>query len=328
MEEAMLWTREGKKIQCFLCAYNCMISDGESGVCKVRVNNNGVLYTKTYGKIESTKIMPIEKIPLYHFFPGQQTLTINSSGTNFEWDEGRTDKVTGKTFAPEDVIKDVNKRKIKIVTFFQNEPTMFFEFAYKLARIAKRYNIKVVLSTNGYLTSDAIKKIGKYLDAVNVEFKASGDPEFYKKYMDVPQVLPIFTALRHFKKHRVFTEISNMIIPEIGENMDVHRRLIDWIINNLDSSIPYHLLRFKPTKRLKNVPAATDNLLDKFAVDAKKIGLRFPYIQDIAGGEFETTYCYNCTQPMITRSHSLITKSRLNDARCSNCGFKLNLVLD
>ena len=205
---------------------------------------------------------------------------------------------------------------------------MFFEFAYKLARIAKRYNIKVVFSTNGYITSDAIKKIGKYLDAVNVEFKASGDPEFYKKYMDVPEVQPIFTALRHFKKHRVFIEISNTIIPEIGENMDAHRKLADWIINNLDSSVPYHLLRFNGTKRLKNVPPTTDQLLDKFANEAKKIGLRFPYIEDIAGGEFETTYCYNCTQPMISRSHNLITKNRLNGARCSNCGFKLNLVLE
>ncbi len=328
MEEAMLWTREGRKVQCFLCAYNCLIPDGEAGVCRVRVNNKGVLYTKTYGKIESTKTLPIEKIPLYHFFPGQQTFVINSNGTNFEWNEGRTEKIVGKTFAPEDLIKEVNRKKLRIITFYQNEPTMFFEFAYKLARIAKRYNIKTVLSTNGYITSDAIKKIGKYLDAVNVEFKASGDPTFYKKYMDVPNVLPIFTALRHFKKHRVFIEISNMVIPEIGESKEAHRHLVDWIINNLDSSIPYHLLRFRPTKRLKNIPPATDKLLDDFAQEAKKIGLRFPYIQDIAGGEFETTYCYNCTQPMISRSHNLITKSKLNDDRCSNCGFRLHIVLE
>lgn len=324
----MLWTRDGKKTQCFLCAYNCNINDGEAGVCRVRVNEGGTLYSNTYGKIKSIKTMNIEKIPLYHFFPGQQTLVINSNGTNFEWDDGRTDKIKGKMHTPEDIVKLVNKKKLRMITFHHDEPTMFFEFAYRLARIAKRYNIKIAFSTNGYITSDAIKKIGKYLDAVNVEFKASGDPEFYKRYMDVPDVQPIFTALRNFKKHRVFIEISNMVIPEIGESMDAHRDLIDWVINELDSSVPYHLLRFKSAKRLKNIPSTSDALLDKFANDAKRIGLRFPYIQDIAGGEFETTYCYNCTQPMITRSRNLIKKNKLNEARCSNCGFKLNLVLE
>ncbi len=328
MEEAMLWERENGKVRCYLCAYKCLISKGNAGVCKVRVNNNNVLQTKTYGKIVSLKTMHIEKIPLYHFFPNSQTLAIFANGTNFEWNEGRTDKVKGKSYTPEDVIKFINKKKLRIITFYQDEPTMFFEFAYKLARIAKRYNIKTVFSTNGYITSEGIKKIGKYLDAVNVEFKASGDPDFYKNYMDVPDVPPIFNALRHFKKHRVFIEISNMIIPEIGESKPAHNNLIDWIINNLDSSVPYHLLKFRPTKRLKNIKPTSNETLEKFANEAKRIGLRFPYIQDISGGEFETTYCYNCTQPMIKRSNNLIKKSWLNQNRCSNCGFKLNLILE
>ncbi len=327
MEEALLWSREGRKIRCFLCAYNCLIPEGESGVCKVRINEKGTLKSKSYGKIIGTKINNIEKMPLYHFFPGAQALFIKSNGNNFDWDEGRTDKIKGDPATPEDVVKMVNKKKIRIIALSGNEPTMFFEFAYKLARVAKRYNIKTVLSTNGYITSEGIKKIGKYLDAVNVRFVGSGDNELYKKYLDVPDSSPIFGALKNFKKHRVFIEVTNTIIPHYGDNEDAYRRLTDWIVNNLDSSVPFHLMDFKPNDKLKSVPVPAKTL-EHFANEAQRVGLRFPYIHGEVEPEYETTFCYNCMQPMIVRDHGLVSKISLEKDRCPGCGFKLNLVLE
>ncbi len=327
MEEAMLWSKEGKNVRCFLCSYNCLIHEGESGVCKVRVNEKGSLKSKNYGKVTGTKISAIEKMPLYHFFPGTQALFVTPNGNNFDWDGGRSDKIKGDSYTPEDLVKTVNKKNIKIIAFSGNEPTMFFEFTYKLARIAKRYNIKTVFSTNGYITSEGIKKIGKYLDAVNVRFVGSGEKELYKKYLDVPDPHPIFDSLKNFKKHRVFIEITNTIIPHYGDNEDAYNHLTEWIVNNLGSSVPFHLMDFKPNDKIRSVPPPAKSL-EHFANEAQRVGLRFPYVHGLVEPEYETTFCYNCMQPMITRSQSLLTKINLEKDRCPGCGFKLNLVLE
>jgi len=334
MHEAMIWLKEGNKIRCELCARRCLIPESKEGFCKVRINKNGTLYTKNYGKIVSMDYDPIEKKPLYHFYPGAQTLSISSVGCNFKcqfcinWDTSQSDKIIGKTYSPDDIVKIANDKGIKIIAYTYTEPTMFFEFAYRTSRLAKRYNIKNVFVTNGYITSEAIKKIGKYLDAVTVDFKASGNPEFYKKYMNVPDVQPIFDALKSFNKHRVFIEISNLIIPQIGDKPEDNSKLIEWIIENLDSSVPYHLLGFTPFYQMTNIPQTSLEILEKFATDAQQIGLRYPYIGNIWGSKFENTYCYNCGQSVIERTGVFINTINLEGNRCPNCGFWINLIRD
>jgi pyruvate formate lyase activating enzyme len=334
MHEAMLWVKEGKSIRCFLCARRCLIPEGSLGFCGVRVNKNGTLYTKNYGKIVSMDVDPIEKKPLYHFYPGSSTLSLASVGCNFKcsfclnWKISQSKTIKGKSYKPDDIIKIANQKNIKIIAYTYTEPTMFFEFAYRTARLAKRYNIKNVFVTNGYLTSDAIKKIGKYLDAVTVDFKASGNPEFYKKYMGVPDVEPIFDALKNFHKHRVFIEVSNLIIPEIGDKPEDNHKLVEWIIDNLDSSVPYHLLGFSPSFQMTDIYPTPLETLENFAIEAKSIGLRYPYIGNIWGSKFENTYCYNCEQAVIERTGIFVNNVNLDGDRCPNCGFKINLVID
>jgi pyruvate formate lyase activating enzyme len=198
-----------------------------------------------------------------------------------------------------------------------------------VARLAKRYNTKTVMGTNGYMTSDAIKKIGKYLDAVTVDIKASGDPEFYKKYMGVDDVEPIFSALKSYKKHRVFIEISNLIVPEIGENRELNKKLLDWVINNLGSTVPYHLSSFTPAHKMLDVPETTLEKLENFAMDAKRVGLRYIYIDSEWGGSgYENTYCYNCGTPLIERTAFMVNKINLVHDRCPNCRTKIDLVIE
>ena len=335
MEEAFLWSRESGKVRCELCAWRCLISDGDAGYCGVRVNKKGVLYSKNYGKILFMDKHRIEKLPMFHFYPDSETLSLSSFGCNMKCKFCRNADLSQKTsgmgdkYAPEEIIKLANKKGVKIISFTCSEPTVNFEFAFKVARLAKRYNIKTVFVTNGYMTSDAIKKIGKYLDAVTVDVKASGDPEFYKKYMEVESVQPIFDALKSFKKHRVFTEVSNLIVPEIGESREYNRELLEWIINNLGSSIPYHLLAFMPAHKMLDTPETGLDVLEEFASEAKRIGLRYVYTHDSAGiSGSENTYCYNCGVNVIERTASKITKVNLVGNRCPNCGFKIDLVKD
>lgn len=335
MEEALLWSRESGKVRCELCAWRCLIPNDESGICGVRINQKGVLYSKNYGKIVYMDQQPIEKLPMFHFYPGSETISLASFGCNMKCkfcinsDISQKDAGRGDKYTPEEVIKLANKKGVKVVAFTYTEPTVNFEFIFKVARLAKRYNIKTVLVTNGYMTSDAIKKIGKYLDAVTVDVKASLDPEFYKNYMGVEDVNPIFTALKSFKKHRVFIEISNLIVPEVGESREFNQKFLDWIINNLDSSIPYHILAFTPSNKMTDLPLTTPDKLEKFTMDAKRVGLRYIYIGgEIIGGDFENTYCYNCGAPLIERTMSMITKTSLEGNRCSNCKSKIDIVID
>ncbi len=330
----MLWSKEGKNIRCFLCARRCLIPEGSAGFCRVRINKKGTLYTKNYGKIVSMDVDPIEKKPLFHFYPGSSTLSLSSVGCNFKclfclnWEISQSKAIKGKTYKPDDIIKIANKKDIKIIAYTYTEPTIFFEFAYRVARLAKRYNIKNVFVTNGYLTSDAIKKIGKYLDAVTVDLKASGNPEFYKKYMGVPKVEPIYEALKNFQKHRVFIEISNLIVPGIGDGPADNHKLVEWIIDNLGSSVPYHLLGFTPCFKMTDVPPTSLGVLENFAEDASNVGLRYPYVGNIWGSKFENTYCYNCRQPVIERTGIFVNEIHVDEDRCPECGFKINIIKD
>jgi len=330
----MLWHKEGKKIRCELCSRRCLISEGKKGFCRVRVNNKGILYTLNYGKIVSMDVDPIEKKPLYHFYPGAPTLSISSIGCNFRcqfclnWKISQAEKITGKEHTPEDIVKIANEKGIKIIAYTYTEPTIFFEFAYRVSRLAKRYNIKNVFVTNGYMTSDAIKKIGKYLDAVTVDLKASGNPDFYKKYMAVPDVEPIFDSIKNFQKHRVFIEISNLIVPKLGDDAADNHKLAEWIIDNLDSSVPYHLLGFTPIYKMTDIPPTNLDILERFAKDANNIGLRYPYVGNIWGSKYENTYCYNCGHLVIERTGMFVNKIEMKKDRCPSCGFKINVIRD
>ncbi len=333
MEDAMLWSRHGKKIKCELCARECLIEEGQSGFCKVRVNKNGTLYTKTFGKILTMNIDPIEKKPFFHFYPGSQALSLSSFGCNFRCQFCINSDISqnykerdARNYTPEDIVKLANQKKVKIIAYTYGEPTVFFEFAYKTARIARRYNIKNVFVTNGYLTSEAVKKIGKYLDAVTVDIKGSLNPELYKKYCSVPDVEPILTCLKKFNKHRVFTEITNLIIPKIGDKEEDNRKLVEWITNNLSSSVPYHLLQFTPSYKLTDLPPTDPELLEKMAFRSKQLGMRYVYIGNIWGTDYENTYCYNCGYPVIERTGMFVNNINLGPSnRCPNCGAKINI---
>jgi len=332
MEEALLWSKEKRKIRCELCARYCLIENNKAGYCGVRVNKNESLYSKNFGKIIHMETSNIEKVPLFHFYPGSKTLSIAATGCNFRCnfclnhDISHTKVAKGEKYTPEDIIGIANKKKIKIISFAHTEPTVNFEFAYKVARLAKRYDIKTIFVTNSYMTSDAIKKIGKYLDAVSIDIKASADPEFYKKYMDVQDVSPIFDAIRSFKKHRVFIEISNLIIPGIGDSMEFNKKLVDWIINRLDSTIPYHVLGFTPIGKLSHISPTPLDTLEKIATNSKRRGLRYIYIDGYGKNKFQNTYCYNCGNEVVSRLGSKVSEINIVNGRCPNCGYKIDVV--
>ncbi|OGI15438.1 hypothetical protein A3K63_01815 [Candidatus Micrarchaeota archaeon RBG_16_49_10] len=304
----------------------CLIGLDEAGYCKVRVNKKNALITKNFGKITGIGYSKIEEHNFFHFYPGSKTIHVSSFGESiYDPFIEKPDKSEKEKMTPEDLIKLANQKGVKLITFTGSEPTIFFEFAYRVARLAKRYNIKTTFVTNGYITSEAVKKIGKYLDAVNVHVTASADPEFYKKHFDGADVEQIFIALKAFKKHRVFTEVSNTIIPEVGEDFVMNQKLVEWIVNKLGSSIPYHLLPAHPVPKFDYSETSVETL-DEFASRSAKMGMRYVYVSGAFGSDYENTSCYNCGNEIITRVGSVFTNININGDRCPNCGFKISVM--
>jgi len=339
MQEAMLWHRERNGIRCDLCARRCFITKDKRGSCLVRLNKDNKLYTLNYGKLVSVNVDPIEKKPLFHFYPGSTALSIAAAGCNFrcvfccnaEISQAltveQTGKVPGEEYSPEEVIKLAEKNNCKSISYTYTEPTIFFEFAYRTAKLAHRSNIMNTFVTNGYITEEALKKM-KYLDAATVDFKASADLEFYKKFMSVPNVSPIFDALKQMKKQRIFIEITNLIVPQVGDNIELCKKLAEWINAELGSEIPFHILQFHPEYKLLELPFTPVATLERCIDVARKAGLRYVYIGNVPGHTSENTYCYNCQEPLIMREGFFVKKNNMIKDRCPNCGLKMNVITE
>jgi len=339
MHEAMFWHKERNGVRCELCARECFIGKGKRGFCLVRLNKDNKLYTLNYGRLCSVNVDPIEKKPLFHFYPGSKSLSIASQGCNFRcafccnWEisQGVNEKkevLEGQNYTPEQIVRMAEENDCKSISYTYTEPTVFYEFAYKTAKLASRSNILNTFVTNGYMSIEAIKKIAKYLDAVTVDIKASGDPEFYKKFMSVPDVNPVYAALKQMKKQRIFIEITNLIVPQFGDNIDLCRKLAQWISSELNADIPFHILQFFPSHKLLELPPTPVATLEKCIEEARRTGLRYVYIGNVPGHPDENTYCYNCRELLIKRSGFNVEKINLVNDRCPTCGLRINILVD
>jgi pyruvate formate lyase activating enzyme len=333
MQEANLWHKERNGIRCDLCARNCFVTKDKKGFCLVRLNKDNKLFTLNYGKLNSVYIDKIERKPLFHFYPGSSTLSITVNGCNMQSafccpDELLHDKVEGKEYTPEQIVKHAEETNVRSISYTFSEPTIYYEFMYKVAKLAHRSNIANVIVTNCYMTEEMIKKVFKFLDAAAVEIKASLDPEFYKKFLTVDNTEIVFQNLKQLKKQRVFIEISNTIIPQIGDNIEQCRRFAERITTELESEIPFHLVRFQPGARTTEFSPTPIATLEKCIEEARKAGIRYVYTGNVMEHVANNTYCYNCREPLVQRSMGALKKNQLSKYRCPNCGLKINFVVD
>jgi len=292
----------------------------------VRKNENGSLFSLVYGKAISACVDPIEKKPLYHFNPASSVLSIATIGCNFRcqfcdnWMISQKKEINGKDFPPEEVIKAAGDNGCQGISYTYTEPTIFFEYAYETARLARQVGFFNTFVTNGYMTPEAVKIIAPYLDAATVDFKGGGDPEFYKKFSSVPSVEPIFEALKEFKRNDVHIEITNLVVPKEGDSIEQIRKLAAWVKDNLGEDTPFHLLRFHPDYQLTTIPSTPIQTLERAYVAVKSVGLNYVYIGNVPGHPAENTYCPSCNELLIKRYGFEITRWNLKgDMRCPVC---------
>ncbi len=334
LKEAMLYEIIGKNIvRCNLCSRRCIINENQLGFCKVRKNINGKLYSLVYGKVISAAIDPIEKKPLFHFHPGSSVFSIATIGCNFRckfcdnWVISQEEEVYGKNLSPNKIIELALKYKCQGISYTYTEPTIFFEYAHDIAKIAKEKGLFNTFVTNGYMTPEAVKTIAPYLDAVTVDFKGSANPKFYKEMSMVPSVEPIFESLIEMKRNGIFIEITNLIVPKYGDSMEDLRKLVRWIIDNLGPETPFHILRFHPDYQLIDVPSTPIEILEKAWRIALDEGLYYVYIGNVPGHKAENTYCPECGELLIERhGFSILTWNLTNENKCPKCNSKINVI--
>lgn len=331
-KEAMLYESQPEnKVRCNLCGRRCLISEGALGVCAARKNVKGKLYALSYARACSVNIDPIEKKPLFHFNPGSKVLSIASPFCNFfcrfccNWSISQKRSTTQTSeMSPESVVKTAKRLHCAGISYTYTEPTTFFEWAYDSAKLAHDSSLFNTFVTNGYITPEAVDTISPYLDAATVDFKGTGSPIFYKEVMKVPSMDPIYQCLKAMKRNSIHLEVTNLIVPRIGDSKERLLELAHWIVDNLEADTPMHLLRFFPSGEMLETEETTIASVEEARNICLEAGLRYVYTGNTSGLEGENTHCPNCQELLIERHDSSVTKWELKDDRtCPKCGTKL-----
>ena len=332
LHEAMLYDKmPNKLVHCKLCNRRCMIAPGQRGQCRVRENQNGTLYSMNYAKAVSFGTDPIEKKPFYHFFPGSQSFSIATAGCNFKclwcqnWEisQFRPEDVPHTLLPPERVVQ-MAADTAQGVAYTYTEPTIFFEWAYDCAKLARKKGLYNVFVTNAYMTPETIELMGN-IDAANPDIKGFNE----KVYMDGCGGIKLELVLDSTKRlaKRMHVEIVNLIIPNWNDNRDELRQLSQWVYDNLGKDTPIHFTAFYPAYKLMEEPPTPVETLEFARKTAQDIGLRYVYSGNVPGHPGENTYCWKCSTMLIERSGFEVIKNSLAKGnKCPECGAKIAIV--
>ncbi|MGC8651894.1 MAG: AmmeMemoRadiSam system radical SAM enzyme [Candidatus Micrarchaeia archaeon] len=334
IKEAILWDKlPGEKVECIACARRCKIPEGSHGYCFVRQNIKGALYLINYGVLEAIQLDPIEKKPFNHFMPGSYVLGVGTSSCNWgctfcqNHNISKEREVKGIEKTPEEIVELAMQNGAQGIAYTYNEPTIFIEYALDTARLAHENGLYNVFVTNGYETEEAVEKMKGLIDAAVVDFKGSGEQKFLNKYSAVPSADPVKKALVEMKKAGIHIELTDLIVPSVGDSLDACDSLTKWIHENLGPDTPIHFTRFYPDYKLLELqPTEFDTLKAHYDI-ARKNGLNYVYIGNVPGNPYESTYCPKCGELLIERDGFYITKWKLTkDNRCPKCHTRIPIV--
>jgi pyruvate formate lyase activating enzyme len=332
MKEAMFYENLDGKVRCRLCNHHCVIKEGKRGICGVRENREGKLYSLVYGRSVAAGIDPIEKKPFFNFYPGTTAYSIATVGCNFRclncqnWDisqmpKGEEGNIIGEKLLPEEIVANARGSGCKSIAYTYTEPTIFFEYAYDTAKLAHKEGIKNVFVTNGYTSTEAIREIAPFLDAANVDLKGFSE-DFYHKVCGA-KLQPVLDNIRLYKELGVWVEVTTLIIPGYSDDENQLKGIAGFI-NSIDEKIPWHVSAFYPAFKLPDVPPTTRESLRKARDIGIKAGLRYVYEGNIPGEGGENTYCYSCGEPVIKRYGFEITENKMTDGKCPKCKTQIH----
>lgn len=331
LKEALLYNKLAhNKVSCFLCSHYCSISEGDSGICGVRRNKGGTLYTYAYGEAAAAHIDPIEKKPIFHILPGTRSFSIAACGCNFRcgfcqnWQisqvkEAKKLGLKSQPLSPREIVKYALEAKCASISYTYTEPTIFFEYALETAKIAREKGLYNIFVTNGYMTKEALEMIGPYLDGANVDLKFFDD-EKYRKICGA-RLQPVLDSIALMRRLKIWVEVTTLVVP--GENdSPAELKGIASFLAGVGKEIPWHISRFHPDYKMPDREATPFGVLQKAYAIGKEAGLRYVYIGNAS--EEETTYCHSCGEALISRRGFEVVKNALKKGKCPKCNTALD----
>ena len=323
-----------RAVRCTLCRHRCIIREGESGICRIRVNKEGKLYSLVYGYPIALHIDPIEKKPLFHFLPGSNALSIATVGCNFRckfcqnWDISQLprdyNRVEGYKVSPEEVVGAALRSGSTIISYTYTEPTIFFEYALDISKLAVKKGIKNTFVTNGYVTEEALKDITPYLHGANIDLK-SMNPKFYASVVGA-RLNEVLDGIKTYKKFGIWLEITTLIIPRYNDSEDELREIARFIRDELGDGTPWHVSRFYPAYKFKHVPSTQISAVRRAREIGLEEGLKYVYTGNIPGNAGEDTHCPSCGEVLIRRWGFSVVEYNITNGKCRFCGEKIDGV--
>lgn len=334
--QAKWWGQDCLGVQCKLCPFRCFLPEGARGICRVRMNVGGKLKTLVYAQPVSAHIDPIEKKPVYHMLPGSRVFSIATVGCNLRcsfcqnWEISQSypeqSGTRGKILTPAEVVDAAIKNNCNSIAYTYSEPAVFFEYVLDTAKLAKQRGLRNVLVSAGYINPEPLRELAPYFDVVKIDLKGFNEG-FYRRVVggDLEYVL---VTLKELHKLKILTEVVNLVVPTLNDDLGEISRMTEWIYNNLGPDTPVFFSRFSPQYKLANLPATPIETLEKAREIALKSGLRYVYIGNVPGHTGENTYCPRCGKILIQRRGYEILENNIKKGKCAFCGKEIPGIWD
>jgi pyruvate formate lyase activating enzyme len=332
MKEALFWIKKNSSVKCNACRRQCIIAEGKTGFCGVRKNLSGKLVSLVYGKNLTSEIDPIEKKPLFHFYPTSTVLGVSTFGCNFSCEhcqnyniskEFNEEAINSLPFtSPEKIVEQALKEKVDGIAYTYTEPTIFIEYALDVMKASKKKGLFNVFVSNGYMSEDVLMETKKYLNAINVDLK--GNSEFYKKVCGNVDINGVKDSIEWLYKNKIHVEITYLIIPSFNDKKEFFEETIDFVLS-LSSKVPLHFTAFHPAYKLNYLPRTSAFTVMQAKELAESKGLKYVYAGNL--GEEENSYCPECNNLLVSRLYFNSEIKGIKEGKCSNCKTKVDFVL-
>jgi len=316
----------GPYVKCELCPHGCVLSEGQRGICRVRGNYGGKLYTVAYGNPCAVNVDPIEKKPFFHFYPAQQAFSLATAGCslrcqycqNWQISQSAPEDTENMDLPPEQIAAVCRQNDVSIVAYTYSEPMAYYEYMLDSATLTHEAGLLNVVISSGHVNPTPLRRLCEVVDAIKIDLKGF-DADFYRTVCGA-ELDNILRTIQIIAATDVHLEIVNLVVPTLNDDLDQLQAMADWLLANVGPDVPVHFSRFMPQYRLQNLPQTPTETLEAARNIALETGLRFVYLGNVPGHEGNNTYCPNCGNLLIERNGFWVVAYHLTEAgHCEYC---------
>lgn len=328
-KEGMYWSSTPRGPKCLICPNECVIKEGETGVCHNRTNYQGKIYSLAYGNPCAINIDPIEKKPLNHFLPGSKAFSIGTAGCNLacmncqNWTISQVSPKETHNYdlMPDKLIAQAIAAKCQSIAYTYSEPISYYEYTFDSAKLARQEGIKNVLVSAGYINDEPLRNWCKYIDAARIDLKSFSNDIYMN--LSAGALQPVLDTLKTFAEMGVWLEIINLVVPSWTDNLDMIKRMCNWLVENGLANSPLHFDRFHPDYKLTHLSATPISVLTQAREIAFAAGIRYVYIGNVPGLDAQNTICPKCRETVVERRGFTVVQNNVVKGSCKKCGEKI-----